>query len=124
MVARRKKRQDVAPVVEEVPAWIWQFRFADWPDPDHPGRGPNGEIYVAGHVAMRRRWSEAVDAWLNERGLVLWPQSSPRVTYTEYQRIRREEPWRILRRPHRRALTPRGRPSAPPTTTTPDAASP
>jgi hypothetical protein len=84
----------------EPPAWLWQFPRRD-PQWRREGDGRNGDgledSWCTAEVRARRRWTEARDAWLAERGLVMWGMRG--LPWAELKRIRREEPHRILRRP-------------------------
>lgn len=100
MVARRKKREaEPVPAADALPPWIWQFRPADWPLPDGPVRAPDGSIDIERYTAARRLWRKASAKWLAEHDRALWPHGG--IGRSEYDRIAREEPWRILRRPPR-----------------------
>lgn len=91
----RRRRVEVAPADSAPPSWFWQFRGRDWGVPWPPSVGE--PVDVAAVVAARRQWGDAARAWLEERGLVTW-QHSP-MTWHAYQRICREEPHHVVRRP-------------------------
>lgn len=79
----------------EAPGWLWRFRSEDWgiswpPSEDNPVE--LGELMQA-----RRRWQDARETWLAERGLVA--QGMRGMTHAEWNRITREEPHRIVQRP-------------------------
>jgi hypothetical protein len=82
----RRRRPEAEPLDHEPPASLWQFRRADW---DGPQR-------IEDIAAARLKWRKAREEWLRERGLVLWGMSG--LSWTEFKRIGREEPHRILRR--------------------------
>ncbi|MFD5673676.1 hypothetical protein [Streptomyces sp. NPDC127040] len=56
-----------------------------------------GGVWIDDVIAHRRAWQEKRDAWLEERGLVVWGMVG--LSYQEYKQIERDEPHRIVRRP-------------------------
>lgn len=73
------------------PAWLFRFDFTEWDCPEFE------------HLTGAARWRAAYDrrntaakAWLEERDLLMWPHRY--VPQGEWNRIRQEEPWRIVRR--------------------------
>lgn len=98
--ARRAAR--MAPAVrsdDEPPEWLWRFSAASFFA--RPADEPSS---LESFVAARRRWREARDEWLLDRGLVMWGMTG--MTFQEYNRIEREEPHRVLRRPDRNPIQP------------------
>ncbi|MDH2407185.1 hypothetical protein ACG5V6_14955 [Streptomyces chitinivorans] len=93
----RRRRPEVPPLDDTVPAWLWQFRFADWGLPGVPSA--EEPAAVAAIVAARRKWQRARHEWLTSRGLVVWSMSG--LSWGEFRRIEREEPHRVLRPPPR-----------------------
>lgn len=85
----RRRRPAPPPTVMEPPGWLWAFPARRWVA-EHDGRAD-------GRYEAAMQWHERCRKWLDERGLVMWGHSS--VTWHEFQRIRREEPHRILRHP-------------------------
>ncbi|MFG2130493.1 hypothetical protein ACGFNV_22125 [Streptomyces sp. NPDC048751] len=82
------------PVEESPPEWLWRFSPQAWVDE----RACTGEdATVAALVAARRRWRGQRDAWLEERGLVVWGMRG--LSHDEFKRIEQQEPHRVLRRP-------------------------
>jgi hypothetical protein len=78
----------------EPPDWIWSFQTNRWfMRPKEDGEHQSVQAFVE----ARRRWHEQRDAWLEERGLVLYGMRG--LSWEEFKRIRKEEPHRILRRP-------------------------
>ncbi|MGW5272751.1 hypothetical protein ACWEQP_09230 [Streptomyces sp. NPDC004044] len=76
------------------PEWLWGFQSNHWFM--RPKDGDEHKSLQA-FIGARREWRESCREWLDERGLVLWGISS--ISWHDYQRIEREEPHRILRRP-------------------------
>ena len=79
----------------EAPAWLWQFRGEDWGVSWPPSDAVPGELLNV--VRARRQWREAREEWLAERGLVMWGMRG--LSRQEFERIERQEPDRVLRRP-------------------------
>lgn len=78
----------------EPPAWIWGESMGRIVA---AAKRRGEEDWIAAVLRTRKEWREARDAWLNERGLVV--QDMAGLSYREYQRIEREQPHRVLRRP-------------------------
>lgn len=93
--ARRAARMSQpASSSDEPPEWLWRFSPSAWVNE----QADSGEdATIAAMVAARRRWREARDAWLEERGLVMWGMGG--LPWHEFKRIEQQEPHRILRRP-------------------------
>ena len=89
----RRRRSEAPPADDSVPDWLWG---------EPMGRIAmrvlrDGKTWIDEVIAQRRAWEEKRDAWLEERGLVVYGMRS--MSHQEYKRIEREEPHRILRRP-------------------------
>lgn len=88
----RRRRQ--APVEDAgTPEWLWEFDGRLWGWHAKDLRSCQGQI--EGHNAARMRWRAARHEWLEERGLVTRDSG----TWSDFKRIEREEPHRVLRRP-------------------------
>jgi len=84
----------------EAPDWLWEFDGRDWGwHSRHPRDAFRAGRLLDGHYAAKMKWTEACREWLEERGLVMWEHNGG--AFSEYKRIEREEPHRILRRPSR-----------------------
>lgn len=94
----RRRRLEAEPLDHEPPAWLWQFGRSDPQWRREGDGGPDGD-WCRAEVRARRRWREARDAWLAERGLVVADMHG--LSWEEFKRIRREEPHRVLYRPGR-----------------------
>ena len=91
----RRKRPAAAPLEEEPPDWLWQFRWADWGLPVPSAETP---VSLPDAVKARQKWRAARDEWLKQRGLVVLG-STRGLSHGEFRRLEREEPHRVLRRP-------------------------
>jgi hypothetical protein len=56
-----------------------------------------GKTWIDEVIAQRRAWQVKRDAWLEERGLIVYGMRG--LSSREFKRIEREEPHRIVRRP-------------------------
>lgn len=82
---------------EGVPDWLWAFDGRQWGWHAKGLRSCGGQI--EGRYDALQRWHEACRAWLEGQGLVAWEHNGG--SLDDFQRIEREEPHRILRRPSR-----------------------
>jgi hypothetical protein len=94
-MARRRRLEPVtAQPDDDVPDWLWGFPMNRWA----AERKAAGEPVDLGVFCRERdAWREQRDAWLRERGLVLYGMRG--LTSEEFSRIKREEPHRVLLRP-------------------------
>lgn len=79
---------------EGLPEWLWGFSYARWVAAVQEA---GGDASLEAAIRARRKWREARDAWLEERGLVMWGMRG--LTCGEFKRIEQEEPHRVLHRP-------------------------
>ncbi|MZE56158.1 hypothetical protein GTY86_33790 [Streptomyces sp. SID5770] len=89
----RRRKPATAPLDMEPPEWLWGEPL---------GRialraQRTGENGMAAIIRARKEWRAERDKWLSERGLVVWGMEG--LSYSEFQRIQKQEPHRILRRP-------------------------
>jgi hypothetical protein len=96
---RARRRTQVKQRVDrpEPPAWIWQFRHAQWPLKDGPVANDDGGIPLFRYCEAKRLWSGACAKWLEDNGMVMFGRSA-NLKQTEYQQIKKEEPHRVLDR--------------------------
>jgi hypothetical protein len=87
----RRRRPAPTELDDAVPEWFWEFDGTLWGWHAKNLRLCRGQI--EGHHAARTRWHTARREWLEERGLV----ASDSVSWSEFKRIEREEPHRVLR---------------------------
>jgi hypothetical protein len=94
---RARRRTQVAQVADrpEVPEWFWQFRHTRWPLKDGPVAHDDGGVPIPRYCEAKRLWSAACAKWLEDNGLVMFGRSA-NLKQTEYQRIKKEEPHRVL----------------------------
>lgn len=85
---RRARMQPAAEPVEGIPEWVWgrEFRTRRWLL-DHGGS-------AEGRYEAVKEWEVKRDAWLRERGLVMYGMAG--LGYEEFRRICREEPHRVI----------------------------
>lgn len=100
--ARRRTQVQQRPDRPEPPAWIWQFRPADWPlkDGPVPNADSSSEVEIGRYCEARRLWRAACAKWLTDNEMVMMARGLD-MKYAEYKRICEEEPHRVLRRPPR-----------------------
>ncbi|MFD6914056.1 hypothetical protein [Streptomyces virginiae] len=89
----RRRRPEAPPADDSAPDWLWGFTAGSF---FMKPRGEEEEDVIDAFITARRKWREARDAWLQERGLVVYGMRG--LSWQEYKRIEREEPHRILRR--------------------------
>lgn len=80
----------------EPPDWLWERPLGR---EARLAAGADEEGWVTAVIRVRREHAKRRDAWLQERGLVMWEAGG--LSSQEYRRIEQEEPHRILRRPPR-----------------------
>ncbi|WUD74611.1 hypothetical protein OG937_24415 [Streptomyces sp. NBC_00510] len=94
--ARRAARMAPRVSNDEPPEWLWKFQASRW---FRETREEGEDATVEAFIKARGRWRKARDAWLAERGLVVYGMAG--LTWQEFKEIEQQEPHRVLRRPER-----------------------
>lgn len=90
----RRRRPEAPPLDMEPPEWLWgepMGRIA------MRAQREGQSDWITAVIRARKVWQAERDAWLAERGLVVSGMQG--LAWREFQRIEREEPHRVLRRP-------------------------
>ncbi|TMR95590.1 hypothetical protein [Nonomuraea basaltis] len=106
-MARRRKAEAPATVLDVLPDWVTGWHYAKWL-PGHSPDNPDAVKLELGQLrvdldeyrAARKRYRAAVSEWLAERDLYRYGIRMPGDgTVEEFVQLEKAEPWRVVNWP-------------------------